>query len=95
MDDDEWEDWMSLSDAEQRRIVEAEERKLAAALARLTDEQKQRLYIRQCLERSTRWAHLIAQRPDFPFLRDERRKVQRRLLKLRIWKQTGVYPGEA
>ena len=97
MSDDEdldWEEWLELSDEQQEAICDREMAEYYKMLDRMP--LKQRIdhargnALRSCLN----WRRMINCH-GFTFGRTYLRDAQVRLLKLRIWRATGQYPGEA
>jgi len=98
-DDAEWDRWMKLSDAEQEaelRRVEAEYDRWVNAMTPARWYAYQR---RSWLDIATRARLFLRARHGIEVLdeitRDRLRRAQRTLVKLRIFRTSGVWPGEA
>lgn len=99
MDDLEWEDWIKLTDAQQDAICEREERKFFAMLEAMP--LRERIaYERGSALRSIASARRLLADPvlgQMEFMQTMQRKRiadrRLRLVKLRVWRSTGQYPG--
>ena len=93
-DKHEWDEWLEMSDAEQEAVLAAEMRAYESYLDQMPLDQRIRHHTRNCLETCAKWRKLLVEN-DFSFAREHLKQCQLRLLKLRIWRQTGNYPGSA
>jgi len=102
-DDDLWEDWAQMSDAAIQREMDELDRQLEAAqavidkLPILNQVAHYRTNILRDILNNRRRAHSneSALKMFNEHWRKSIRRNQIRLLKLRIWRTTGVYPGQA
>lgn len=94
-DDLEMDEWLKLTDAQQDAILDREMKAHTQWFDALPLAQQQRHCIRGALRNCVKWRALMARLPAMDFMRDQLKQRQRRLLVLRIWRQTGIYPGEA
>lgn len=99
MDDLEWEDWLKLTDAQQDAACEREERKFFAMLEAMPLRRRV-AYERGSTLRSLAQARRILADPllgQMEFMQTMQRKriadCRIRLVKLRVWRATGQYPG--
>ncbi len=92
-DDPEMDEWMELTEAQQEARLEASWRQYAEWRASLTPDQTYAIDRRRGLEGCLSVRGLMA--TGLPFLRDQLKERQIRLVKLREWRRTGIYPGEA
>lgn len=92
-DDPEMDEWMELTDAQQDARVEAAERHHNEWWGALTALQQYRVLRSGAVERALKYRLTIL--PAFPFLRDKLTETQVEMVKLREWRRTGIYPGEA
>lgn len=92
-DDLEMEEWMTLSDGQQQAILDREIAAYNRWFDRLSNPQQIAYCIRRALENCVRWRRLMRAFDHLDFMREHLREGQMRLLKLRAWRQTGVYPG--
>lgn len=100
LDDDlDWEEWMTLTDAQQEAVVDRE----VADYARWYDSlplPEQIAHCRRGALDNCRSARRLIGRAYCPQIirettRERLKATQVRLLKIRIWRATGVRPGEA
>lgn len=93
-DDVAMEDWMQMSDAERDAILEREMRAYNEWYDRLTPLQRYRrsrgINVRLCRD----WRRHL-KTLEIEVFREHLRSAQIRLLKLRIQRATGIYPGQA
>lgn len=96
-DDDsefDWDEWMALPEGETERILNSELRQYDERLSRMTDAQRiahsRGIVVRTCAG----WRRTLKMM-DMPFIRENLRKSQRRLVQLREWRRTGIEPGTA
>ena len=94
-DEVDMDEWMAMSDAEQQREIDASMRALEEVYARLTPLQRYRGSRRRALGLCIGWRNHIRENFIPDFAREHLRKAQIRLVKLRIERATGAYPGEA
>lgn len=99
-DDLDMDDWMSLTEKQQDAILDREMDKYNRWYDRLPLKQKIRVDTRSAM-RSILENRRRLQTPELctiPYVvglwRDGLRRGQLRLLKIRIWRSTGIYPGE-
>lgn len=94
-DDDalDMDDWMAMSDSEQEAEVQRSMGEYAKWYDALSVADQQHVRIRSALRLAVRWRRL---RRDLhvEIASEYLKKSQMRLLKLRAWRQTGIYPGE-
>jgi len=93
MDDLEMEEWLALSDGQQQVMLD---RKMAAFkrwFDRLSTAEQITYCTRRALKNCAQWRRLMRRLPAGGWSREHLRTIQMRLLKLRTWRQTGVYPG--
>jgi len=87
-DDDEWEAWLALSDAQQDAIVEREMRAYMQWFESLTPLQQYRHCRKRAVDTCLRWRKVIRQL-DLPVFHTQLRASQRSLLRVRV----GFYHG--
>ncbi len=91
-DDEDWDRWMSLTDAEQ----DAELRRATDEFTRVTNAMTlaqhavalRRMAVANCLTVRRTIALM-----DLPIFHENLRRSQRSLLKIRAYRATGIYPG--
>ena len=92
-DDEEWERWMALTDAEQdaemRRTLDEFNRVTAAMTLEQHAAALRRTAVRSCLN----WRRLLRSW-DVAVFREHLRGSQKRLVKIRSYRATGIYPGD-
>lgn len=93
-DDLEWEEWLTLSDAQQEAVCDREMLKYQRRLDMMTVRQQINYHRGSALESCLRWRRSM-KAFNMDFMREHLRQSQIGLLKLRIWRATGVYPGES
>ena len=99
MSDLDWDDWMELTDAQQDAIVSRAMAELERRLDAMSIPQQvahhRHFALQSILDNRRRLRDLDLR--NMPFIekvfRDGIRLCQVRLLKLRIWRSTGIYPG--
>ncbi len=96
-DDDEarWEDWLELTEAQQDATLDREMAEYGRWIDSLTESQRQARSVRSWLAICVRYRRILKKMPEMTFIRERLRDSQRHLLKIKIWKATGTYPGEA
>jgi hypothetical protein len=91
-DDEEWDRWMALTEAEQdaelRRANEELDRVTAAMTLAQNAAALRRMAVANCLA-----ARRVLALMDLPTFREGLRQSQRSLLKIREYRKTGIYPG--
>lgn len=89
-----WDEWMEMTDEQQEALLARE----MAAYNRRFDGLTRRQQIAHCrrgaLDSCMAWRKIL-KRMDLDCFRDHLRSAQIRLLKIRAWRATGVYPGSA
>ncbi len=95
MDDDiEMELWFEMTEAEQDAELAAAERRHNELWATLSLDQQYSILrtgaVRGCLQ----WRWMIREH-GFDFMRQYLKERQVSMVKLRHWRRTGIYPGEA
>lgn len=94
MDDDiEMELWMEMSEAEQDAALATAEAQHIEWWNSLTPLQQYRSCRGRAVENMRRFRAIVL--PAFPFLASEIKARQISMVKLRYWRRTGIYPGEA
>jgi hypothetical protein len=100
-DDDAMEEWMSLTDAQQDAALEREMNKWNRHYDAMSFERKI-AYHRSSSLRAIMENRARLRKPELCTIeyvvglwREGIRRNQRRLVKIRIWRATGIYPGEA
>jgi hypothetical protein len=100
MDDIEWVEWLELTDDQQEATIDREMAALQRKLDAMTLRQ-QVVHHRHFVLESIRENRARLRNPELARIeiidqlwRDHIRRSQLRLLKLRIWRSTGIYPGE-
>lgn len=88
-------EWMEMSDEEQDRELDTAMRQLSETYARLTPLQRYRGARRNALRLCIGWRQKLRDGFIPELSREYLRKAQIRLVKLRIERATGSYPGEA
>lgn len=98
-DDLDWDEWMSLTDQQQDAIVEREVRDYYRAYDALSLSKQIAHRRRWTLDSCRRSRRTLALPGCTSVLREyvqaSLKRSQLRLLKVRIWRATGTYPGEA
>ncbi len=96
-DDLDWDEWMEMSDAEHEAILAREMRLYNEWWDSLTPLQQYRRSRATALEGCLIWRKTIRQFNAGPgdFFWEQLRQRQLRLVKLRVWRATGTYPGSA
>lgn len=92
-DDPEMDEWMELTEAQREARLEASWRQYAEWRASLTPDQTYAIDRRHGLEGCLSVRGLMG--TGLSFLRGQLKERQIRLAKLREWRRTGIYPGEA
>ncbi len=87
--------WMEMTDAEHEAILAHEMRRYNEWWDKLTPLQQYRVNRRSAIEGCLVWRRSIRAGWTGEFFDGQLRNRQIRLLKLRIWRSTGVYPGSA
>lgn len=95
VDDLEMEEWMELTDDQQEAVIDREMRAYCARLDRMTVRQQVSHHRRAALRGCLTWRRMRSKGWIAELATQYLRARQMRLLKLRIWRATGVYPGEA
>jgi hypothetical protein len=96
MDSTDWDEWIKLTDRQQDAICERHERAYFRWLDSLTPDQRYRYDRKRGVENCIRWRKLcISSGLTGEYWTSLLRERQMRLLKLRIWRATGTYPGTA
>jgi hypothetical protein len=95
MDEDDWDAWMEMSEAEQQAELDYWNRRLEENRNRMSCEQLYAVQRASWLKSCLSWRRLIRQ--DFiPAVASEHlRGCQIQLWRLRWWRSTGHFPGEA
>ena len=100
MDDIEWEEWLELTDDQQEAIIDREMAALQRKLDAMTVAQQVAHHRHFTLE-SIRENRARLHNPKLArieiidqLFRESIRRSRLRLLKLRIWRSTGTYPGQ-
>ena len=93
-DDEEWERWMALSDAEQDAETITAIVEFNRVTAAMSLEQHARALRRMALKNCLNWRQLLRSF-DLGMFREHLRSAQKRLVKVRAYRATGIYPGEA
>lgn len=91
-DDTAWDEWNKLTDEEQEAVLALDLAKYCKWVGSMPFARRIAYSRGFTLKSCLRWRRLAK---EFPFMREYLRKAQVRLLKLRIWRATGQYPGEA
>lgn len=91
-DDLDWEEWLDLSDEQQEAILERELSDYDRWYARLSTAEKIAHHRKNTIDHLKRCRRII-RKFDFHYLRDHVQRAQIRLVKLRVWRATGIYPG--
>ena len=100
-DDLDWEEWMAMSDAQQDAFLNRQREEYTRRLRSMTIPQQvahHRHFVLQLIKdnrRRLRDPNLNTIEIINNLWRDGIRRGQIRLVKLRIWRETGVYPGKA
>jgi hypothetical protein len=89
-----WDDWVKLSDAEQDAILNSEMRQWAETWDRLPRAVQIKHSIRLALKTCADWRRTL-KTMDLPVFREHLRERQRRLLELRIERNSGNVVGHA
>lgn len=87
-DDLDWDEWMAMTDDQQEAVLDRAWRAYDEWCRRTPLRVRQRRHIRDALARCVRVRGLGAP----PFIL---KRMQISLVKARLWRQTGIYPGEA
>ncbi len=94
IDDEEWDRWMSLTEAEQdaelRAEVERFDRVTDAMSLRQHAAALRRMVLGNCLS-----SRRLLRQLDIEIFRESLRQAQKSLVKIRAYRTTGIYPGEA
>lgn len=99
-DDLDWDEWMSMSDSQQEAIVDREMRALEEKLHAMTIREQvahhRYFVLKLILENRRSLGDPNLHRIEFidDHFRKSIKRSQLRLLKLRTWRSTGIYPGE-
>lgn len=94
-DDEEWDRWMALTEAEQDAEMAAVERALEEVTRELSLSQLAARYRCNYLKLCLSWRRHITQEFIPNVAREHLRHCQVELLKVRIYRRTGQWPGEA
>ena len=94
-DDPEMDEWMGLTVAQQEARVEDSWRQYAEFRASLTADQQYAVDRRHGVEGCLRLRKLIREHDFLAFMVSDLKERQVGLVKLREWRRTGIYPGEA
>lgn len=100
-EDEDWDDWLDMTDAEKDAALERSMNEHERWYKGLTREQQIAYHRRSALRmirdnrRRLRTPSLCTIEYVVGLWREGVRRNQRRLLKIREWRRTGVYPGEA
>ena len=94
-DDPEMDEWLQLTAAQQDARVEASWRQYAEFRASLTPDQTYAVDRRHGVEGCLSIRKLMRQHDFLAFMVGDLKQRQIRLVKLREWRRTGIYPGEA
>lgn len=96
MDDLEFEEWDRLTDEQQEAIVQREEARYFRWLDSLSPDQRYAYHRGKAVENCLRWRKIMREHGMVgEFWTGMLRQRQIRLVKLRAWRATGVYPGTA
>jgi hypothetical protein len=95
MDDLEMEEWMTLTDDQQEAVLDREMRAYCARLDRMTVGEQVAHHRRSGLKACLSWRRMRSKGWIAELASEHLRRCQIRLLKLRAWRATGIYPGEA
>lgn len=90
-DGGEWDRWMELSEEEQDRELEIGIRRYEERIASLTLDQQYRHHRRSCLKSCLRRRDIAKAMGNPDWTRQLLKDCQKRLLKIRDWRRTGVY----
>lgn len=94
-DDPEMDEWMALTEAQQEARLEASWRQYAEFRASLTPDQTYAIDRRHGVEGCLRLRKMIREHSFLAFMASDLKQRQIGLVKLRQWRRTGIYPGEA
>jgi hypothetical protein len=89
------EEWMAMTDQQQEAILDREIKAHAEWFDSLPLKTQTAISRRRTPESIMSWRRMMRDNPLMDIGMNYLRQGQRRLLKLRIWRATGVYPGEA
>jgi hypothetical protein len=92
-DDLDWDEWMKMSDAQHDAILDREMKAYNEWFDRLPQDEQIRHCVRRCLQNCVGARRNLKTFP-IDFMRKMLKQSQMRLLKLRAWRQTGIYPGQ-
>lgn len=92
-DDLDWDEWMQMTDAQQDAALEREMQIYNEWWDSLTPLEQYRSSRRTTLEGCLVYRKAMRSLGDF--MREYLRQRQIRLVKLRVWRATGAYPGSA
>lgn len=95
-DDDEidMDEWMAMSDAEIERECDIAMREYNEWWDSLSIAEQIAISRRRAVEQCLKWRKLIREN-DWDFMREDLRRTQVRLLKIREWRRTGQFPASA
>lgn len=93
IDDEEWERWMALTDEEQDAEMERAIAELDRTTATMTLAQHAAMLRRMAVDNCLGWRRLI-RKFDFDDFRDHLREAQKRLVAIRSYRTSGIYPGD-
>jgi hypothetical protein len=93
-DDIEMEEWLEMSEAQQNAALERAMREYGRMIDAMPEKDRIRHFIRGALANCRSYRRTLKVL-DIDIIRQHLRGCQHRLLKLRIWRQTGIYPGSA
>jgi hypothetical protein len=91
-DDEEWDRWMALTEAEQDAELRRAEDEFDRATAAMTLAQHAAALRRMAVANCLTVRRTIAMM-DLPIFYENLRRSQRSLLKIREYRRTGIYPG--
>jgi hypothetical protein len=94
-DDLDWDEWMEMTDAQQEAALEREMQLYNEWWDSLTPLEQYRHSRRSAVEGCLVWRKSMRALGGGDFLREYLRQRQLRLVKLRVWRATGAYPGSA
>lgn len=94
-DDIDWDEWMSKSDAEIDRELDSAMRQYDEWWGGLSTAEQIAISRRRAVEQCRKWREMLRENEHWDFVRDNIKRTQIRLLKIREWRRTGQYPGSA
>lgn len=95
MDDDiEMELWFEMTEAEQDAELAAAERRHNELWANLSPDRQYSILRAGAVKGCLQWRRMIREH-RFDFMRQYLKERQISMVKLRHWRHTGIYPGEA